>query len=99
MPSILRDASQELPFVLKYPRKVVQGPTKIKIVCIQMDCTVSRFVRGEWLLPTLATMLTKEEPTRLQHVVTTNESLIEVPPRVGAGECIPLCKRTRPQGT
>jgi hypothetical protein len=44
-------------------------------------------------------MLTKEEPTRLQHVVTTNESLIEVSPRVGAGEGIPLCKRARPQGT
>jgi hypothetical protein len=44
-------------------------------------------------------MLTKEEPTRLQHIVTTNESLIKVPPRVRAGECIPLCKRARPQGT
>jgi len=37
--------------------------------------------------------LREEEPTRLQHVVTTNESLIEVPPSVRACECIALVKR------
>ena len=27
-----------------------------------------------------ATMLTREEPTRLQHIVTTNNPLVQVPP-------------------
>jgi hypothetical protein len=44
-------------------------------------------------------MLTKEEPTRLQHIVTPNNPLIEVPPSVVTGEGIPLCKRPLPQGT
>jgi hypothetical protein len=98
-PSVFRDARQELPFILKYPREVVQRPTEIEIIGIQMDGTLRCFVHGERLLPMWATMFTKEEPTRLQHIVATNNALIEVPPRVVTGEGIPLHMRTPPQGT
>jgi hypothetical protein len=64
-----------------------------------MDGTVSGFVHGERLRALGVTPVAQEEPTRLQHVVTTYNPLIEVSPRVVTGEAMLLRSRLSSQGT